>query len=198
MYADDLVLVAQSKEELREKVLRWKECMELNGLKVNIEKTKVMRSDKSGGEIVKTGRWPCAVCGKGVGANSIQCSDCYGWVHKRCSGARCPVVTIQSFRCRICLTDEEVRCEEERMENLNLEKIGQFQGVRKFCYLGDMLNGEGGPRLALISRVGCDWKKFRELSGILTSKKVALRLKGKVYGACVRSSMIYMEVKHGQ
>ena len=41
-------------------------------------------------------------------------------------------------------------------------------------------------------------KKFRELSGILTSKKVALRLKGKVYGACVRSSMIYMEVKHGQ
>ena len=28
-------------------------------------------------------------------------------------------------------------------------------------------------------------KKFRELSGILTSKKVALRLKGKVYGACV-------------
>ena len=34
-------------------------------------------------------------------------------------------------------------------------------------------------------------KKFRELSGILTSKKVALRLKGKVYGACVQSSMIY-------
>ena len=54
--ADDLVLVAQSKEELREKVLRWKECMELKGLKVNIEKTKVMRSGKSGGEIVKTGR----------------------------------------------------------------------------------------------------------------------------------------------
>ena len=36
-------VVAQSKEELREKVLRWKECMELKGLKVNIEKTKVMR-----------------------------------------------------------------------------------------------------------------------------------------------------------
>ena len=83
LYADDLVLVAQSKEELREKVLRWKECMDLKGLKVNIEKTKVMRSGKSGGEIVKTGRWPCAVCGKGVGANSIQCTDCCGWVHKR-------------------------------------------------------------------------------------------------------------------
>ena len=49
--------------------------MELKSLKVNIEKTKVMRSGKSGGEIVKTGRWPYVVCGKGIGANSIQCSD---------------------------------------------------------------------------------------------------------------------------
>ena len=45
--------------------------------------------------------------------------------------------------------------------------------------------------MASIPRVGCGWKKFRELSGILTSKKVALRLKGKVYGAYVRISMIY-------
>ena len=67
------------------------------------------------------------------------------------------------------------------MENLNLEN-GEVLGVRKFRYLGDMLNGEGGSKLASISRVGCGWKKFRELSGILTSK-VALRLKGKVYGA---------------
>ena len=37
----------------------------------------------------------------------------------------------------------------------------------------------------------CGWKKFRDLSGILTSKKVTLRLKGKVYGACVRSAIIY-------
>ena len=50
LYANDLVLMAQSKEELREKVLQRKECMELKGLKVNIEKTKVMRSGKSDGE----------------------------------------------------------------------------------------------------------------------------------------------------
>ena len=102
----------------------------------------MMRSGKSGGEIVKTGRWPCAVCGKGVGANSFQCSDCCGWVHKRCSGARCPLVTIRSFRCRICLTDEGVRSEGERMENLNLENGEVLEGVNKFRYLGDMLNGE--------------------------------------------------------
>ena len=69
------------------------------------------------------------------------------------------------------------------MENLNLVN-GEVLGVRKFCYLGDMLNREEGSSLASISRVGYGWKKFRELSGILTSKKMALRLKGKVYGAC--------------
>ena len=95
---------------------------------------------------MRTGRWSCAVCGKGVGAGSIKCTDCCGWVHKRCSGARCPLVTIQSFRCRICLTDEGVRFEGERMENLNLEN-GEVLGVRKFLYLGNMLNGEGGDQV---------------------------------------------------
>ena len=77
------------------------------------------------------------------------------------------------------------------MENLNLENREVLEGVSKFCYLGDMLNGEGRSSLALISIIRYGWKKFRDLSSILTSKKVALRLKGKVYGACVQSSMIY-------
>ncbi len=29
-------------------------------------------------------RWPCAICRKGVGRNSIFCSSCSQWVHKRC------------------------------------------------------------------------------------------------------------------
>ena len=60
-----------------------------------------------------------------------------------------------------------------------IERVGQF------CYLGDILNGEGGSSMALINRVRNGWKKFRELSGMLTNKKVALRLKGRVYAACV-------------
>ena len=49
------------------------------------------------------------------------------------------------------------------MKNLNLENGEVLEGVRNlnFCYLGDMLNGEGGSRLTSISRVGCGWKKFR-------------------------------------
>ena len=42
LYADDLVLMAESIEELKEKVMRWKECMEAKGLKMNTGiKTKV-------------------------------------------------------------------------------------------------------------------------------------------------------------
>ena len=29
-----------------------------------------------------------SVCGKGVGSNSIRCTGCSGWVHKRCSGVK--------------------------------------------------------------------------------------------------------------
>ena len=45
--------------------------------------------------------------------------------------------------------------------------------------------------MASINRVRSGWKKFRELSGMLTNKKVALRLKDRVYAACVRSAILY-------
>ena len=43
-------------EKLREKVQQWKICMESKGLKMNIDKTKVMRNRKGSGDIVKTGK----------------------------------------------------------------------------------------------------------------------------------------------
>ena len=35
-----------------------------------------------------SGAFPCAVCQSGVGVNSIQCSQCMYWVHKKCGGVR--------------------------------------------------------------------------------------------------------------
>ena len=40
-------------------------------------------------------------------------------------------------------------------------------------------------------RIRCAWKKFRELSPILTARGASLTLKGKIYSTCIRSSMIY-------
>ena len=49
-----------------------------------VEKTKVMVCCKVVGNAEETGKWPCGVCRKGVGRNSIECSVCRKWVHKKC------------------------------------------------------------------------------------------------------------------
>jgi hypothetical protein len=54
-----------------------------------------------------------------------------------------------------------------------------------------MLDSGGGAEEASRTRVKCGWKKFRELTPILTARGASLKLKGKIYSACVRSVMIY-------
>ena len=70
LYANNLVLMAESTEELKEKVVRWKECIEAKGLKMNTGKTKVMVSGKNSSHAEKLGKWPKSICGKGFGNNS--------------------------------------------------------------------------------------------------------------------------------
>ena len=71
LYADDLVLVAESEESLLEKISKWKTGLESKGLKVNVGKTKVLKCKGGSGTVEKSGKWPCGVCNKGVGNNSI-------------------------------------------------------------------------------------------------------------------------------
>ena len=42
LYADDLVIIAESLEECVRRLLTWKEAMEKKGLRVNAGKTKIM------------------------------------------------------------------------------------------------------------------------------------------------------------
>ena len=42
LYADDLVIIAESLEECVRRFLTWKEAMKEKGLRVNAEKTKIM------------------------------------------------------------------------------------------------------------------------------------------------------------
>ena len=72
-YADDLVLLAESREKLMEKISIWKEGLESKGLRVNVGKTKVMKCHVAANMQVESGKYPCGICGKGVGRNSIQC-----------------------------------------------------------------------------------------------------------------------------
>ena len=67
---------------------------------MNAGKSKVMVGSSGGKMIVNSGKWPCGVCGKGVQANSVQCTVCKKWIHKWCSGDLSWVV--DDFRCKQC------------------------------------------------------------------------------------------------
>ena len=86
LYADDLALIAESLEECITKFEAWKSGMESKGLCVTSKKTKFMVSGKGLGQLRDSGAFPCGVCRTGVGANSIFCSQCCFWIHKKCSG----------------------------------------------------------------------------------------------------------------
>ena len=77
--------MAESEELLLEKIKKWKVGMEEKELRVNVGKTKVMRCQEGAGQVAMTGKYPCGVCGKGVGSNSIKCTSCNAWFHKKCS-----------------------------------------------------------------------------------------------------------------
>ena len=54
-----------------------------------------------------------------------------------------------------------------------------------------MLNADGGADSAVVTRIRCAWKKFREMSPMLTHRGASLKMKGKIYASCVRSCMTY-------
>ena len=65
LYADDLVLMADSIEELEILFERWKSGMEQKGLQVNSGKMKAMISKHKRNPQNMTGKFPCSVCLKG-------------------------------------------------------------------------------------------------------------------------------------
>ena len=73
------------------------------GLRVNMSKTKVMVCGVGQGPVTKSGKWPCGVCSKGVGVNSILCTQCECWVHKRCSGVKGTLSDTSDFKCSRCV-----------------------------------------------------------------------------------------------
>ena len=192
LYADDLVLLADSEEDLKRKLQRWKSGLEAKGLRVNVGKTKVMKCGVGLQKVVDSRKYPCGVCGKGVDANSIKCTLCMKWVHKRCSdiSRKLRAEDAEAFKCKTCvkgaqsLNKLEAGCVE-------LDDGSKFELVEKFCYLGDMLCAGGGAEEASRTRVRSAWGKFNELAPVLTKRGVSLKLKGKIYDACVQRVLVY-------
>ena len=148
-----------------------------------------MRCRVGAGEVAKSGKCPCGICGKGVGSNSIKCTSCEAWIHKRCSGISGKLQNVGNYRCKKCVGDIPVQPVE--LKEISLGNGLQLECVGKFCYLGDMIGAGGGAGEASRARVRSAWAKFRELAPILTSRGASLRVKGRVYAACVQSVMVY-------
>ena len=124
---------------------------------MNAGNYKVMVGSSVGKIIVNSGNWPCGVCGKGVHANSVQCTVCIKWIHYRCNGDLALVAG--GFWCKRC----DVTIHEADLAK-GLVVYGETYGcVKSFCYLGDTLDGDGGADLAATARIRNGWMKFRDI-----------------------------------
>ena len=93
LYADDLVLCGESLNDVMDKYKRWKNAVEGKALRVNVDKTKGKQlSFGKKSSVSKVD--PCGVCGERVGCNSIQCTKCQRWVHRRCSDVPRQVILV--------------------------------------------------------------------------------------------------------
>jgi len=110
--------------------------MEDKGLRVNMGKTKVMRCRVDIGKVVKSGKYPCEVCSKGVGANSIQCTSCKSWIHKQCSGIKGVLARAHQYRCVKCVTGADPEGVSEVLRKISLGDGQDLESVEEFCYLG--------------------------------------------------------------
>ena len=189
LYAGDLMLSAQSMDELLVKLRTWSSKMEKKGLKVNNGKTKLMVSGSNLDVLRKSEKYPCGSCQAGVGRNAIQCGGCRQWVHKKCSGIKGPLTSDLNFRCARCLGT--ARPVDGRLVKEVMIGDEKLEVVPEFCYLGDVLFASGGCQLAPIARCKCAWAKFRQLLLLLANRHLSLLTRGRVYSICVRRAMLH-------
>ena len=173
LYADDLVIIAESLEDCVRRLLTWKEAREAEGLRVNAGKTKIMICGAGLDLPQSSGEFPCAICRTGVGSNSIFCNGCKNWVHKKCSVLKC-LTKDPDYRCTRC---QETACPLEGRPQREVQ-VGpdMLEVVAFFCYRGDTLSAPGGCDIPTTTRVKTDWKKFKELLPVLSSRHLSTRV----------------------
>ena len=197
-YADDLVLMAETMEELEAQFIRWKAAFEGKGSKVNLGKTKVMESSGGGGGdggggggggrvFVLAKIDPCGVCGKRAKVNCVRCMTCKKWIHAQCASIKRVSCRMNgNFECRVCMNGAKLKC-----KNVSNGCLGELERVNSYCYLGDNVNGGGESELAVTRRIGLGWKAFNSVSSMLCGKRHTWNIEGKIYRTCVRSAMTY-------
>jgi len=133
--------------------MKGKVNVENRGMRVNLNKTKVMISGERQKPVQKAARWPCGVWSRGVGSNSIRCTSCQKWVHKKCSGIKGSMYKVmKSF---ICIGCSNPVISTDRT-SVDIGASANLEVVDKFCYLGDMLSVDGDADAAVEARIRMD------------------------------------------
>ena len=105
---------------------------------------------------------------------------------------------VVGFQCTNCTQGAVVRTVSQELCPIQVNG-DMLECMDKFCNLGYMIGSGGGAEEASRMRVKCAWRKFSELSPILTARRASLKLKGKVYRTCVQSMYCWcMAARHGQ
>ena len=125
------------------------------GLKVNMGKTKIMNCKVSQGQSENSEKFPCGICKKGVGRNSICCTKFKKWIHKKCSEIRSRLESVICFQCTNCSQGLVAKTLSQKLccpIKLNGDSL---ECVDKFRYLGDMIGSGDGAEVASSMRVKC-------------------------------------------
>ena len=101
LYANDLVIIAESLKECVRKLLTWKETMEEKGLRINAGKMKIMICDTGLDLLQSSSEFPCTIYSTEMGSSSSFCNICKHWVHKKCSGLKC-LTKDPDYNCTRC------------------------------------------------------------------------------------------------
>ena len=189
LYADDLVITAETLSELLEKFRVWKTNLESKGLRVNVGKTKILVSVHNAPKPVDGSKFPSGVRNNGVGINSIKCHACGFWVHKRCSNIKGPLKPDTDFKCEKCRGEvSNAFIPDSEPVVISGEEI---EKASSFCYLGDFVGQCGGCFDATTARTRSARNKFRDLLPILTCRGLSSKSRGYACYAFVLSVLLY-------
>jgi len=129
--------------------------MERRGLKVNMEKTTVMLTGRPPNKRQEDGKYPRGCCERNVGVNSVLCTGCGKWCHKRCSGLSNVNDAGENYNCPSCVGENRKQRKEEWTMEVN---GGDLEIVDQFCYLGEMMTWESGVGEAAKARIAAVWR----------------------------------------
>uniref|UniRef100_A0A3B4CLA2 ribonuclease H n=1 Tax=Pygocentrus nattereri TaxID=42514 RepID=A0A3B4CLA2_PYGNA len=124
MFADDIVICGESREQVEENLERWRFALERRGMKVSRDKMEYM-------------------C-----------------VNEREAGGKV------------------------KMQGVEVVKVDDFK------YLGSTIQSNGQCRKEVKKRVQAGWSGWRRVSGLMCDRRIAARVKGKVYKTVVHPAMM--------